>query len=173
MADESQSYKGFTLPYKRRVPLRHSIEHQLFKDIIDTIGIGLAVITDEGGFAVKLTSDAAITRGYSVYSVGTSDDLRVLHSAGDTDLPFGIAYNSTSGAGEEVIVVTSGIAYVYCLATGAVDPTRGNILYMSSTAGQLDHASVLPAVAKHNREHGHLIESRVGAGLVRAVIHFN
>jgi len=43
MADEAQAYKGYVLPYKRHTPLREEIEHQLFKDIIDS---GIGVITD-------------------------------------------------------------------------------------------------------------------------------
>jgi hypothetical protein len=129
--------------------------------------------TIEGGVAFRYTSDAAITLGYGIQIIGVSANGRVQHTAANADMPIGVAHNACGGAGEDCWVVQFGKVNTYVLATGGNNPTRGNIIYSSGVIGQADHAAALPAVAAHNREWGHLVNSRVGAGLVLATLHWN
>ena len=50
---------------------------------------------------------------------------------------------------------------------------RGDRIISSATAGSGDVWNVGGAVATHFQEIGHCIETRVGTGLARCVLHFN
>ncbi len=67
----------------------------------------------------------------------------------------------------------AGIARVLPLAN--VTAGRGQVIYCSgTTAGRVDQAAALPAVANHNREVGHFIDAGTGNGAAtRAIIHWN
>ncbi|GAG37369.1 unnamed protein product, partial [marine sediment metagenome] len=79
----------------------------------------------------------------------------------------GIVYNAGVADGSDVWIVVSGIAEVLIDAGGCVHHDR---LISSATAGSAD-VSNTPAVAVHFQEIGHAIETVVGAGLAKAIIH--
>ena len=92
--------------------------------------------------------------------------------------PFGVFYESGTPDGELAWVIVSGIAEVYFvgntsagyLARGFVNADSGYIIGQAL-------AEAFPsspfATDKHFYEIGHIIESRVGEGLAKTVLHFN
>jgi hypothetical protein len=129
--------------------------------------------TDEGGLAVKLTAGENLSAGEVVQCTGAGGaDGKVYKNAIDGDMPLGVVYASVS-ANDPVWIVVAGIASV--LPEAAVTATRGYVIYSSdATAGRVDQASSLPAVASHNREIGHFLYNGTGAGVAtKAMIHFN
>lgn len=147
------------------------------------IGTGLPTIpldvktksgnSDIGGFCIKLTNKTGgvTVQGQivRVYTTTAVDDAFVVCGLNDTN-PIGIVLEAGVADGSEAWIVVSGIADVLCDAGGS---GRGDRLITSGNiAGSADVWNVGGAVATHFQEIGHCIETRVGAGLARAVIHF-
>ncbi|MCK4819851.1 hypothetical protein KA005_29065, partial [bacterium] len=125
--------------------------------------------------AINKTGGASV-KGYIV-EASDSVDNAVKHVGGDDIDPMGIMYNAGVADGDYVWVVVSGIAEVYysgnvTRATFSRVPTTGEAI----TSGQAINEA-LPsspfATDKHFQEIGHPLESRVGAGLAKTVLHFN
>jgi hypothetical protein len=131
------------------------------------------MITPLGGVAIRVVAGENLYEGEVVYIKITSGaDGKVWKAPTDSDMPVGIVYQDAL-ADANVWIVVSGIAYV--LPTALVTAARGNIIYCSgTTAGRVDQAATLPAVAAHNREVGHFLDTGSGNGVkTRAVIHWN
>lgn len=62
-------------------------------------------------------------------------------------------------------------AYAYALFASGDTPTRGDVVYVSATAGQLNSAATLPGTAQHDREMGHVVKTGTTGGLGLIVIH--
>ncbi len=126
--------------------------------------------TSIGGFAVRLTNKTgapSVDGQIVIASTGTAD---ACETAGASELhPFGVIYDAGIPDGNEVWVVISGIGDVLVDAGGSAFADR---FITSATAGSAD-VNNAPAVAVHFQEIGHCIETRVGAGLARAILHFN
>ena len=130
-------------------------------------------ITTTGGYAIKLTNK---TGGNTVagqlvnsYVATAIDDAFKTISASDQEI-IGIVLDAGIADGSEAWVVISGIADVLMDAGGSA---RGDRIISSATAGSGDVWNVGGAVATHFQEIGHCIETRIGAGLARCVLHFN
>ena len=141
-------------------------------------GTAGARLTPEGGFAIKVINKtgAASIKGYIVEASATVD-MAVQYVVGDDIDPIGIIYEPGVPDGSLMWVVVSGVADVFY--TGNV--TRATFSRVQTAAegltdGQaINEALPVPPFAtdKHFQEIGHPIESRVGAGLARTVLHFN
>lgn len=134
--------------------------------------------TPEGGYAIRLinkTGGASI-KGYIVKADDTIDNA-VEHIPADNPDLLGIMYDNGIADGEYVWIVIGGIADVYY--SGSV--TRGTFSRAAVTADgvaagvAINEALPVPPFAtdKHFQELGHPIESRVGAGLAKTIVHFN
>lgn len=127
--------------------------------------------TSIGGFAIKLTNK---TGGNTVAgqlvraSAGTTDAFSTA-AAGDENV-IGITLDAGVADGSEAWVIVAGIADVLINGGGS---TIGDRMISSATAGSADVWNVGGAIATHFQEIGHCIETRVGAGLARCVLHFN
>ena len=135
------------------------------------IGGGAKVqMTSIGGIAVKLTNKTGgnTIAGHIVKTSTMTDDAFVLVGVNETN-PIGIVLETGVSDGSETWVAVSGIAKVLVDAGGCV---RGDRLITGAIGGfaTVDNA---PAVAVHFQEIGHCIETRVGAGLARCILHFN
>jgi hypothetical protein len=86
-------------------------------------------------------------------------------------MPIGVVFADAT-ANAEVVVVTSGIAYV--LPESDQTGARGNVIFVSaSEAGRVDQSASTPTT-EHWREVGHFIDTGSGNGaLTRAILHFN
>ena len=128
--------------------------------------------TQIGGLAVLMTNKSGTTVAgqlVEVYSATAIDDA-FKTAVGSSDAVFGIVLVAGIADGSEAWVVVSGIADVLMDGGGS---GRGDRLISSSTAGSADVWNTGGAVATHFLEIGHCIETRTGAGLARAVLHFN
>ena len=144
------------------------------------IGFGgkSVIATPEGGLAVLMVNKtgAASAKGYIVEPDGSVDEAIKLTADDDID-PIGVIYNAGIADGDLVWVVVSGIADVYY----GGNVTRGTFSRVPVTADGYNAgeaiSEALPtspfATDKHFQEIGHPIESRVGAGLAKTVLHFN
>lgn len=131
------------------------------------------MLTPYGGYAIKAVAGENLYEGEVVYVKITSGaDGKVWKAPIDSDMPVGVVYADAS-ANADVYLVVFGIGYV--LPTAGVTAARGNVIYVSaSTAGRVDQAATLPAVANHNREVGHFLDTGTGNGVkTRAIIHWN
>lgn len=144
--------------------------------------MGNMMVTEIGGLCIKLTNKTGATslKGYLCEpSSGTANAFSVCA----TDEPdiIGIVYGDDNGNqvadGEECWVVIQGIAEVYFGGNTTLEHfARNNIAADSYSNGQAvsEAAPSSPfATDKHFLEIGHVIESRVGAGLAKVVLHFN
>lgn len=139
----------------------------------------VAKFTPEGGLAVKLTNKtgAESIKGYCVTANDGQNNSVKLVPVGEPDC-IGVFYDSGVADGAEAWVVISGIAQVYFWG----ETTRG---YLARTGLAADTGEVagqalseaIPTspfgVDKHFCEIGHCLESRIGEGLARVVLHFN
>jgi len=131
-----------------------------------------AHITTEGGFAVRLTAGENLTRGEVVYvKIASGADGKVWKTPTSNDMPIGIVFADAS-ANAEVVVITSGIAYV--LPESGITAARGNVIFTSDAeAGRVDQSATVPTT-EHWREVGHFLDTGSGNGAItRALIHFN
>ena len=126
-------------------------------------------LTSIGGFAIQLTNNtgANSVEGQLVEADNTDENSYKKADANATDA-IGVVHNAGVADGSEVWIVVAGIAEVLLDAGGCVHHDR---LIASATAGSAD-VSNAPAVAVHFQEIGHAIETVVGAGLAKAVLHF-
>ena len=131
-------------------------------------GVGF---TDEKGVVVKLTNNTGVSsvKGRLVEADNTDENSYKTADANATDV-IGVVYNAGVADGSEVWIVVAGIAEVLLDAGGCVHHDR---LISSATAGSADVWNVGGAVATHFQEIGHAIETVVGAGLAKVVLHFN
>lgn len=127
------------------------------------------LLTKDGGYAVRMVAEENLATGELV-EVGTVAG-KVLKASVDEDGPIGVVFEGVS-ANADVWIIVGGVGYV--LPNAADTPTIGYIIYTSSTtAGRVSQSATLPAVEKHNREVGHLIETCAQGALCRAIIHWN
>ncbi len=127
--------------------------------------------TGIGGFAVKLTNKTGfdtVAGQLVIASAGTDDAFATAAISGDNVI--GIVLDGGVADGSEEWIVISGIADVLIDAGGCL---HGDRMISSATAGSADVWNVGGAVATHFLEIGHCIETRVGAGLARCILHFN
>lgn len=142
------------------------------------VGIGF---TSEGGLCIQLTNKTggASIKGYAVHA-NSGQDNSVIYTTTDVPDPIGVFYESGIADGSEAWVVIAGIADVYFDSNGS---TRGHLArgYITADGGSPTDGQVLSeavpsspfASDKHFYEVGHVLESRVGAGLAKCVLHFN
>jgi len=164
-----------------------SLQDRMVIDKSGNLGIGtttpslpLSVLeksgrTAIGGSAVKLTNKTggSTVAGQLVEAstpVGADTDDAFETAAMSADNVIGIVLDAGVADGSEAWVVVSGIADVLMDAGGSA---RGDRIISSATAGSADVWNVGGAVATHFLEIGHCIETRVGAGLARCILHFN
>jgi glycine/serine hydroxymethyltransferase len=139
-----------------------------------------AGITPEGGFYVWLTNKTggSTTKGYAVKASSTTANAFEYCSSNDPDI-IGVVYDASIADGSACRIVFAGIADVYVNADGASlqDFVRMNATGDTSTAAGVCVAEAVPsspfATDKHFQEMGHALESRVGAGLIKCLLHFN
>jgi len=130
-------------------------------------------ITNTGAYCIKLTNKTGsnTVAGQIVKTlagVGNPDDAVAL--AGVSELhPIGVFLESGVTDGSEAWIVVSGIVNVLVDAGGCA---RGDRL-ITGAIGGFATVNNAPSVAVHFQEIGHCIETRAGAGLARAVLHFN
>lgn len=125
-------------------------------------------MTPIGGFAIKLINNTGVNsvEGQLVEADDTDENSYKVADADAVDV-IGVVYNAGVADGSEVWIVVMGIAEVLLDAGGCVHHDR---LVSSNTAGSAD-VSNTPAIAVHFQEIGHAVETVVGAGLAKAVIH--
>lgn len=128
-----------------------------------------AGMSAEGGHLIKLTNRTGgnSVEGELVQSAPGVDDAFIT-AAADELMVIGVVYEAGIADQSECWIVVGGIANVL-IDGGGCD--HGDRLVSSGTAGsaEVDNG---PTVAGHFQEIGHSIETRVGAGLARAVLHF-
>ncbi len=126
-----------------------------------------------GGIAVLMTNktggNTVAGQLLEVYSATAIDDA-FKTAAANSDAVFGVVLVAGIADGSVAWVVVYGIADVLMDGGGSA---RGDRLISSPTAGSADVWNVGGAVATHFLEIGHCIETRTGAGLARAILHFN
>lgn len=130
-----------------------------------------AKMTSIGGFAVKLTNktggNTVAGQVICVYTASAIDNAFATCGANALN-PIGIVLDAGIADASEAWIVIAGIADVLMDGGGSA---RGDRLITSATAGSAD-VNNAPAVAVHFQEIGHSTETRAGAGLARAVVHF-
>ncbi len=152
------------------------VENDIFTDNLkeSTPGAGIESnkikFTSIGGFAISLTNNTGSNsvEGQLVEADDTDENSYKTADANATDA-IGTVYNAGIADGSETWIVVTGIAEMLIDAGGCVHHDR---LITSATAGSAD-VSNAPAVAVHFQEVGHAIETVVGAGLAKVVLHFN
>lgn len=127
--------------------------------------------TTIGGFAVKLTNKTGgnTVAGQLVVASTATDDAFATAGA-DSQEVIGIVLDAGVADGSEAWVVRGGIADVLMDGGGSA---HGDRIISSATGGSADVWNVGGSAAIHFQEIGHCIETRVGAGLARCMLHFN
>lgn len=126
-------------------------------------------LTPIGGFAIALTNNTSVASVEGqVVEADDTDENSYKKADGSAVDAIGVVYNAGVADGSEVWIVIAGIAEVLLDGGGCVHHDR---LITSGTAGSAD-VSNTPAVGVHFQEIGHAIETVVGAGLAKAVLHF-
>ena len=137
-------------------------------------------LTPDGGVAVKMTNKTGESsiEGTVVGVSHSGIDNAVQKIIVDIPDPIGVIAENGVSDGAEVWVVISGIAKVLFIG----NTTRGHLArgFLSSDSGYISGYGLSEAVPtspfandKHFYEFGHVLESRVGAGLSKCVLHFN
>ena len=140
---------------------------------------GKVALTPDGGIAVLLTNKtgAPSVKG-EVVTVNTTVSSAVEKIVVDNPNPIGVFYESDVADGLGAWVVVSGIADAYFVGDTAPGHIARGFLGGDSgyVVGQV-MSEVYPvapfASDKHFYEIGHVLESRVGPGLAKVVLHFN
>lgn len=141
-----------------------------------------SMVTPEGGVAVKFINK---TGGASVKGevVSAYNDTAINNAiekiAVDIPDPIGVIYNSGVADGSYVWVIVAGVAEVYFvgnttrkhLARGFLTADGGSYVIGQALSEAVPSSPF--ANDKHFYEIGHVLESRVGAGLAKCVLHFN
>lgn len=142
-------------------------------------GQNIPFATPEGGLAVRLINDTGETsvKGKIVHPSNSVDNAVSLVPVDDVDC-MGVIYESGIPDGEMMTVVFSGMVKVFF-----VDSTTrehfARICVAADTNAENGKAISEPvptpplSTDKHFREIGHILESRVGAGLANVMLHFN
>lgn len=127
-------------------------------------------LTTLGGYAIRLTNRTGsnTVAGQIVKASTATDDAFALAGVNEL-MPIGVILESGVSNGSEAWIVVSGIVVVLVDAGGCA---RGDRL-ITAAIGGFATVNNAPSVAVHFQEIGHSIETRVGAGLVRCVVHFN
>ena len=126
-------------------------------------------LTPIGGFAIALTNNTGVVSVEGqIVEADDTDENSYKKADGSAVDPIGTVYNAGVADGSEVWIVIAGIAEVLLDAGGCVHHDR---LITSATAGSAD-VSNSPSTAVHFQEIGHAIETVVGAGLAKTVLHF-
>lgn len=123
--------------------------------------------------AVALTNKTgANTLAGTIADTSTTTDNAFNLSAVNSDMPIGIVATSGIADGSSAVLIEGGIADV--LFKDGVAPTRGYIAYCSDTAGRADQSATIPAAATHDREIGHVLETKASGTNVTAkcILHF-
>lgn len=125
-----------------------------------------------GGFCIKLTNktggNTVAGQVVCIYTATAIDDAFRTCSLGDLN-PIGIVLDAGVADGSEAWIVVAGIADVLMEDGGSA---RGDRLITSANVGGRAEVNNSPSTAVHFQEIGHCMETRVGAGLARAVVHF-
>lgn len=137
--------------------------------------------TPEGGIAVRMinkTGEVSVKGTVVTPYDDTAIDRAVKKIVIDIPNPIGVIYDNGILDGSPVWVVISGKAYVYFIG----NTTRGHLArgFVTGDVGYIagralsDPVPTPPfAVDKHFYELGHLLESRIGAGLALTDLHCN
>ena len=138
-------------------------------------------LTPEGGLAVRMVNKTG-ANSIKGSVVGVYNDSAIDNAVKNIVVnipdPIGVMYENGVSDGFDVWVVVSGIAEVLFIG----DTTRGYLArgFVGSDSGYISGYAIseaLPtspfATDKHFYEIGHVIESRVGAGLAKCIVHFN
>jgi hypothetical protein len=125
--------------------------------------------TPEGGLAIRLINNtgALTVKGQIVDASGT---LGFKTADANDDMPLGVVYEVGIANGQYAWIVTQGLADILIDAGGC---NVGDWLGTGATAGSANGDPTVPAASQHFQEIGHCLESRVGAGLCRGILHFN
>ncbi len=124
-----------------------------------------------GGHLIKLTNKTGgNTVAGELVQVDTTTNEAFDTCDESSDGCFAVILDGSVSDGSEAWVVVGGIADVLIDEGGC---TRGDRMITSATSGSAATWNVGGAVATHFQEIGHCIETRVGAGLARCVLHFN
>ncbi len=128
--------------------------------------------TQIGGLAVLMTNktggNTVAGQLVEVYTATAIDDA-FKTAVGSSDAVFGVVLVAGIADGSAAWIVVSGTADVLMDGGGSA---RGDRLISSATAGSADVWNTGGAVATHFLEIGHCIETRTGAGLAHAILHF-
>ena len=136
------------------------------------------VDTNEAGLQIKLTNKTggASIKGYLVKPSGSTARAFDLVDLGGPDI-MGIVYESGIADGQECWVWLQGVVQIYFIGNTTMEHfARMGISGDGGAAGQAvseAKPSSPFATDKHFQEVGHVVESRVGAGLALTVLHFN
>lgn len=132
-------------------------------------GASNAMMTSDGGYALYMQNDgtATITQ-YSVVTVSSTTDNRIMTAPIDCDIPIGVAKTEIAANAWGWIVV-SGIATVRT----AGDVARGYYAYVSGTTAGAALGSTTVSANTHNREIGHFLESKTGVSTAKVILHYN
>lgn len=139
-----------------------------------------AMLTPEGGLAVKLTNKTSVVSVKGTVVCNSSSTAQaVTRVVKDVPNPIGVFYSSGVPDGEEAWVVVSGIADVYFVG----NTTLGHIArgFLTADGGSYVTGQAMSEAVpsspfssdKHFYEIGHILESRTGAGLAKVILHFN
>lgn len=127
-----------------------------------------------GGQMIKLINKtgSSSVKG-QIVAASTDYDGSFMTSPANGDMPIGIVYDAGIADGQSVWIVVSGVAEV--LSKDGQAPVRGYLAYNSDVAGRADYSSSVPATSQHNREIGHVLESKSSGTnvLAKIVLHFN
>lgn len=145
------------------------------------LGSGLGtkmMVTPEGGLAIRLTNKTGgvTTKGYLV-TASTGTDKAFAYCAVDQPDIIGAVYEAGVADASECWVVVAGIADVYFMGSTTRGHFARNIVAADGGASGQAVSEVKPgtpfATDKHFAEVGHVLETRVGAGLAKVAMHFN
>ena len=138
------------------------------------------MITQEGGIAVRLINKtgAPTVKGSVVHPSSAVNNAFVLAEIGVPD-PIGVVYEDGIPDGDMAWVVINGVAEVLFVS----GTTRAHMArtFLSTEAGSFVAGQALSeplpsspfATDKHFCEIGHVLETRIGAGLAKCTLHFN
>jgi hypothetical protein len=146
---------------------------------LKVLGNSEAKITSDGGYAIRMINKtgAPSIKGYVVEPSPTTDKgVQLIRQ--DIPDPIGVFLDDGVPDGKYAWIVISGKAYVYYTSSA----TRGYLSrgFVAVDAGFVAGQALnepLPASPfasdKHFYEIGHVLESRIGAGLALTDVHFN
>lgn len=142
-------------------------------------GGGPVTLTAEGGLAIWVINDTGGVsfKGAVLETSSSVDNAMSLLGIDDPD-PVAVVYDEGVADGERMRVVFSGRAEVFYVGSTTRHQFGRNTVAadVGAEAGKaIAEAVPVPPFStdKHFMEIGHLLESRVGAGLALTMLHFN